>query len=112
LEGASIKEKVRSKRLRDLYHELFYNLSYFNLIAVAPIVVPTGLLLPTLEVPGFLRGLGPVTMAWQVEGVCGGERNLSKLPNSGLRIAERQQREAVCALNSVRQNCDFFPQCR
>jgi len=59
-EGTSIEAKVRSKRLRDLYHELFYNVSYFNLIAVASIIVATGLLLPTPEVPGFLRGLSPV----------------------------------------------------
>ncbi|WP_431562970.1 hypothetical protein [Sphingopyxis sp.] len=60
LDGTSIEAKVRSKRLRDLYHELFYNVSYFNLIAVASIIVATGLLLPTPEVPGFLRGLSPV----------------------------------------------------
>lgn len=59
-EGTSIEAKVRSKRLRDLYHELFYNVSYFNLVAVASIIVATGLLLPTPEVPGFLRGLSPV----------------------------------------------------
>ena len=51
---------MRSKRLRDLYHELFYNVSYFNLIAVASIIVATALLLPTPEVPGFLRGPQPV----------------------------------------------------
>jgi len=59
-EGTSIEAKLRSKLLRDLYHELFYNVSYFNLIAVASIIVATGLLLPTPEVPGFLRGLQPV----------------------------------------------------
>ncbi|MDQ0839559.1 hypothetical protein [Sphingomonas faeni] len=59
-EGTSIEAKLRSKRLRDLYHELFYNVSYFNLIAVTSIIVATGLLLPTPEVPGFLRDLQPV----------------------------------------------------
>lgn len=59
-EGTSIEAKMRSKRLRDLYHELFYNVSYFNLVAVASIIVATGLLLPTPEVPSFLRGLAPV----------------------------------------------------
>ena len=59
-EGSSIEAKVRSKRLRDLYHELFYNVSYFNLIAIASIIVATGLLMPQPEVPGFLRGLPPV----------------------------------------------------
>jgi hypothetical protein len=60
LVGQSIEAKLRSKRLRDLYHELFYNVSYFNLIAVASIIVATALLLPTPEVPGFLRGPQPV----------------------------------------------------
>ena len=59
LEGTLIEAELRSKRLRDLYHELFYNVSYFNLIAVTSIIVATGLLLPTPEVPGFLRGLQP-----------------------------------------------------
>ena len=59
-EGTSIEAKLRSKRLRDLYHELFYNVSYFNLIAVTSIIVATGLLLPTPEVLGFLRGLQAV----------------------------------------------------
>lgn len=56
----SIEAKLRSKRLQDLYHELFYNVSYFNLISVASIIVATGLLLPTPEVPGFMRGFPPV----------------------------------------------------
>ena len=59
-EGTSIEAKVRSKRLRDLYHELFYNVSYFNLIAVASIIVVNRTLLPTPEVPRFLRGLQAV----------------------------------------------------
>lgn len=58
--GGSLESQLRSERLRDLYHELFYNVSYFNLLAVASIIVATGLLLPTPEVPGFLRGIGPV----------------------------------------------------
>jgi hypothetical protein len=60
LVGQSIEAKLRSKRLRDLYNEPFYNVSYFNLIAVASIIVATALLLPTPEVPGFLRGPQPV----------------------------------------------------
>jgi hypothetical protein len=59
-ESTSIEAKLRSKRLRDLYHELFYNVSYFNLIAVTSIIIAAGLLLPTPEVPGFLRGFEPV----------------------------------------------------
>lgn len=62
LEQQSIEAKLRSKRLRDLYHELFYNVSYFNLIAVASIIVSTGLLLPAPEVPGFLRGFMLIEM--------------------------------------------------
>ncbi len=59
-EAISIETRLRSKRLRNLYRELFYNVSYFNLVAVASIIVTTGLLLPTPEVPGLLRGLQPV----------------------------------------------------
>jgi hypothetical protein len=59
-DGKSIEAKLRSKRLRDLYHELFYNVSYFNMIAVTSIIIATGLLLPTPAVPGFLRGFEPV----------------------------------------------------
>jgi hypothetical protein len=53
----SIESELRSKRLRKLYYELFHNVSYFNLISVASIVVATGLLLPLPEVPRFIRGL-------------------------------------------------------
>jgi len=59
-DGTSIEARLRSKRLLDLYHELFYNVSYFNLIAVTSIIIATGLLLPMPEVPGFLRGFEPV----------------------------------------------------
>lgn len=55
-EGLSIEAQLRSERLRDLYHELFYNVSYFNLIAVASIIIATTLLLPTPEVPNYARG--------------------------------------------------------
>jgi hypothetical protein len=51
---SSIEGKLRAKRLRDLYHELFYNVSYFNLVAISSIVVALLLLLPTPEIPGFL----------------------------------------------------------
>lgn len=59
-EGGSLESQLRAERLRDLYHELFYNVSYFNLLAVASIIVATGLLLPTPEVPAFLRGVALV----------------------------------------------------
>lgn len=56
----SIEAQLRSERLRDLYHELFYNVSYFNLIAIASIIVATALLLPTPEVPKYAKGWTPV----------------------------------------------------
>jgi hypothetical protein len=59
-QGQSIEAQLRSERLRNLYHELFYNVSYFNLIAVASIIVATTLLLPTPEVPEYLRGWSTV----------------------------------------------------
>lgn len=59
-DGGSIEAQLRSERLRDLYHELFYNVSYFNLIAVASIIVATALLLPTPEVPEYAKGWTPV----------------------------------------------------
>lgn len=52
--GGSIEAELRLERLRDLYHELFYNVSYFNLIAVASIIVATTLLLPTPKVPEYI----------------------------------------------------------
>lgn len=62
----SIEAELRSERLHDLYHELFYNVSYFNLIAVVSIIVATSLLLPTPEVPSFLRGISLIEryVAW------------------------------------------------
>lgn len=59
-DGGSIEAQLRSERLRDLYHELFYNVSYFNLIAVASIIIATALLLPTPEVPGYAKDWEPV----------------------------------------------------
>ena len=56
----SIEAELRSERLRDLYHELFYNVSYFNLIAVASIVIATAVLFPAPEVPDYVRGWPPV----------------------------------------------------
>lgn len=56
----SLETKLRTKRVRKLYVELFYNVSYFNLIAVTSIIVAAALLLPTPEVPGFLRAYEPV----------------------------------------------------
>jgi hypothetical protein len=56
VEGYSIEAQLRSEKLRDLYHELFYNVSYFNVIAVASIIVATALLLPVPEIPEFLHG--------------------------------------------------------
>lgn len=69
----SMEAKLRSERLRDLYHELFYNVSYFNLIAVVSIIVATILLLPTPEVPDFSIGWSPVEafVTW---------RDTSKIP--------------------------------
>jgi hypothetical protein len=51
----SIEAQLRSERLKKLYHELFYNVSYFNLIAIASIIVATVLLLPIPEVPRFMQ---------------------------------------------------------
>lgn len=59
-EARSIEAQLRLERLRDLYHELFYNVSYFNLIAVASIIVATALLLPTPELPAYAKGWRPV----------------------------------------------------
>lgn len=59
-EGASIEARLRAERLRTLYHELFYNVSYFNLIAVASIIIATTLLLPTPTVPEYAKGWTPV----------------------------------------------------
>lgn len=55
--AGSLEEKLRSERLRKLYQELFYNVSYFNLISVASIIVATALLLPTPEVPTYAKNL-------------------------------------------------------
>ncbi len=52
-ENQSLEAQLRSDRLRKLYRELFYNVSYFNLIAVVSIIVAATLLLPTPEVPRF-----------------------------------------------------------
>jgi hypothetical protein len=52
-ENPSLEAQLRFKRLRKLYKELFYNVSYFNLIAVVSIIVAATLLLPTPEVPSF-----------------------------------------------------------
>lgn len=54
----SIEGQLRTERINTLYHELFYNVSYFNLVAVASIIVATILLLPTMEVPSFLQHVG------------------------------------------------------
>lgn len=62
-DGASIEAQLRSERLRELYHELFYNVSYFNLIAVVSIIVATTLLLPTPEVPKYAKG-------WELIATC------------------------------------------
>lgn len=51
----SIEEQLRSERLSKLYIELFYNVSYFNLIAISSIIIATFLLLPSPEVPIFLK---------------------------------------------------------
>lgn len=59
-DAGSIEAQLRSERLRTLYHELFYNVSYFNLIAVASIIVATALLLPTPEVPEYAKDWTPV----------------------------------------------------
>lgn len=55
--STSMEAKLRAKRIRKLYTELFYNVSYFNLIAVASIIVAAALLLPIPEVPRLLQGL-------------------------------------------------------
>lgn len=54
----SIEGQLRTERINTLYHELFYNVSYFNLVAVASIIIAAGLLLPTMEVPSFLQHVG------------------------------------------------------
>lgn len=59
-DAASIEAELRSERLRKLYHELFYNVSYFNLIAILSIIIATALLLPTPIVPGYAKGWSPV----------------------------------------------------
>ena len=59
VEGRSIEAQLRAERLRDLYHELFYNVSYFNLIAVVSIIIATALLLPIPEVPDYVRSWTP-----------------------------------------------------
>jgi len=51
----SIEGQLRAERIKTLYHELFYNVSYFNLVSIISIVTATGLLLPTMEVPSFLQ---------------------------------------------------------
>lgn len=58
--SASIEAELRSERLRKLYHELFYNVSYFNLIAILSIIIATALLLPTPIVPEYAKGWSPV----------------------------------------------------
>jgi hypothetical protein len=52
----SLESELRSQRLNKLYHELFYNVSYFNLIAIGSIIIAVMLLLPVPEIPNFLRG--------------------------------------------------------
>lgn len=66
-EGPSIEARLRAERLRTLYHELFYNVSYFNLIAVASIIIATALLLPTPTVPEYAKGWTSVAayVDWQ-----------------------------------------------
>lgn len=54
----SIEGHLRTERINKLYHELFYNVSYFNLVAVASIIIAAGLLLPAMEVPPFLQHVG------------------------------------------------------
>lgn len=54
----SIEGQLRTERINTLYHELFYNVSYFNVVAVASIIVATVLLLPTMEAPSFLQHVG------------------------------------------------------
>jgi hypothetical protein len=55
--GGTLESQLRSEKVAKLYHELFYNVSYFNLLAVASIIVATILLLPVPEMPAFLRGV-------------------------------------------------------
>jgi len=57
-EPQSIEGQLRAERIKTLYHELFYNVSYFNLVAIMSIITATGLLLPTMEVPYFLQHVG------------------------------------------------------
>lgn len=52
----SLEAKLRAERLRELYKELFYNVAYFNLIAVLSIIVAALLLLPNPEIPKFMHG--------------------------------------------------------
>lgn len=56
IKPASIEGRLRAKRLRTLYHELFYNVSYFNLVAIASIIVAAMLLLPGFSAPDFVVG--------------------------------------------------------
>lgn len=51
----SLESELRADRLRTLYEELFYNVSYFNMLAVASIVVATLLLLPLPTVPAYME---------------------------------------------------------
>jgi hypothetical protein len=62
----SIEGELRVERLGTLYQELFYNVSYFNMLAVASIIVATVLLLPQPTVPSFMQGLPYVEayVAW------------------------------------------------
>lgn len=53
----SIEAEIRATLLSTLYHELFYNISYFNLIALFSIVISLVLLLPQPSFPEYFVGL-------------------------------------------------------
>lgn len=51
--SSSREAKERNKRLARLYKELFYNVSYFNLLAIYSIIVTAINLMPSPEFPVF-----------------------------------------------------------
>lgn len=49
-----IEQKLRVEKNNRIYHELFYNVSYFNIISIISIIITIILLLPSPKIPFFL----------------------------------------------------------
>jgi sterol desaturase/sphingolipid hydroxylase (fatty acid hydroxylase superfamily) len=58
--ATSIEGRLRADRLRILYRELFFNVSYFNFVAICSISVAVLLLLPSPAIPAFALQWAPV----------------------------------------------------